>query len=60
MRQVGIVAAAGIYALNNNVERLADDHRHAQLIADALSSCSWIQQVGSRNQYCSSHFKSWL
>ena len=45
MRQVGIVAAAGIYALNNNVERLADDHRHAQLIADALSSCSWIQQV---------------
>lgn len=45
MRQVGIVAAAGIYALNNNVERLADDHRHAQLIADALSSCSWVQEV---------------
>ena len=36
---------AGIYALNNNVDRLADDHRHAQLIADALSSCSWVQEV---------------
>ena len=44
MRQVGIVAAAEIYALNNNVDRLADDHRHAQLIADALSSCSWVQR----------------
>lgn len=32
MRQAGIVAAAGVYALDNCVERLADDHRHAKKI----------------------------
>lgn len=32
MRQAGIVAAAGIYALNNCVERLAEDHRNAKKI----------------------------
>ncbi len=36
MRQVGIFAAAGLYALDNNVERLADDHLNAQLIARRL------------------------
>lgn len=33
MRQAGIVAAAGLYALENCVERLADDHRNAKKIA---------------------------
>lgn len=37
MRQAGYIAAAGIYALENNIERLADDHLHAQQIADALA-----------------------
>jgi threonine aldolase len=41
MRQIGILAAAGIYALENNVERLEDDHRHARQIAEALSQCYW-------------------
>ncbi len=36
MRQAGIVAAAGIYALNNNVERLAIDHANAQNLAEGL------------------------
>jgi threonine aldolase len=36
MRQAGIVAAAGIYALDHNVERLADDHRRARRLADGL------------------------
>jgi len=36
MRQSGILAAAGIYALNHNVERLADDHVRARRLADAL------------------------
>jgi len=36
MRQSGILAAAGIYALNHNVERLADDHARARRLADAL------------------------
>ena len=35
MRQVGILAAAGLYALDHHVERLADDHRHARLLAEA-------------------------
>jgi threonine aldolase len=35
MRQVGILAAAGLYALDHNVERLADDHAHASLLAEA-------------------------
>lgn len=36
MRQAGYMAAAGIYALENHVNRLATDHAHAQLIAAAL------------------------
>jgi threonine aldolase len=35
MRQVGILAAAGSYALDHHVERLADDHAHARLLAEA-------------------------
>ena len=38
MRQVGILAAAGIYALDNNVERLAEDHANAQGLARGLAS----------------------
>ena len=30
MRQAGIVAAGGLYALNNNIDRLADDHDNAR------------------------------
>jgi threonine aldolase len=37
MRQVGILAAAGLFALERNVERLADDHANAHLIAEALA-----------------------
>ena len=36
MRQAGYLAAAGIYALENNIERLAEDHVHAKQIAEAL------------------------
>ena len=36
MRQAGYLAAAGIYALENHIERLALDHRHAQQIVAAL------------------------
>ena len=35
MRQVGVLAAAGLYALAHHVERLADDHEHARLLAEA-------------------------
>lgn len=36
MRQVGVLAAAGLYALDHHVDRLADDHTHARLLAEAL------------------------
>jgi threonine aldolase len=36
LRQAGIVAAAAVYALENNIERLADDHRNAKLLAQAI------------------------
>lgn len=35
MRQVGVLAAAGLHALDHHVERLADDHVHARLLAEA-------------------------
>lgn len=38
MRQAGILAAAGIYALKNNVVRLAEDHKNAKLLAEGLRS----------------------
>lgn len=38
MRQVGVLAAAGRYALEHNLGRLADDHRRARTLADALGA----------------------
>jgi threonine aldolase len=38
MRQVGIIASAGIYALGNNVDRLGDDHRRARRLAEAVAA----------------------
>ena len=42
MRQVGFFAAAALYALDHHVERLADDHANAALIADRLSGLPGI------------------
>lgn len=45
MRQAGFLAAAGIYALDNHINRLADDHHHAQTLANALSEASFVSSV---------------
>ncbi len=37
MRQAGIIAGAGVYALENNVDRLAEDHENAQVLARGLA-----------------------
>src|SRR5690606_16929225 len=37
MRQVGILAAAGLYALDHNIDRLADDHKNSRILADGLA-----------------------
>ncbi len=42
MRQAGIIAAAGVYALENMVDRLAEDHDNARLLAEGLSSIPGI------------------
>jgi len=42
MRQAGFIAAAGIYALQYNIERLATDHKHAQQIANALKAKDFV------------------
>ncbi|BAQ76267.1 threonine aldolase, low-specificity [Pseudomonas sp. Os17] len=41
MRQAGGLAAAGLYALEHQVQRLADDHAHAQLLAQGLSQAGY-------------------
>lgn len=38
MRQAGVIAAAGLYAINNNIERLADDHANAAALADGIAA----------------------
>jgi threonine aldolase len=45
MRQVGFMAAAGIYAIDNQVERLAEDHRRASEIGETLNSQSYVGEV---------------
>jgi threonine aldolase len=42
MRQAGIIAAAGIYGLEHHVERLAEDHVHARLLANGLAELPGI------------------
>nr|WP_199157121.1 GntG family PLP-dependent aldolase [Pedobacter sp. ASV2] len=45
MRQAGFLAAAGIYALDNHVERLQEDHQHAEDLADALLKTGYVKSV---------------
>jgi threonine aldolase len=45
MRQVGFLAAAGIYALDNHVERLKIDHQHARALESTLNSLSYVDHV---------------
>ena len=48
MRQAGILAAAAIYALDHNVDRLAEDHANAQRLSDALAGVDGLT-VGAPN-----------
>lgn len=45
MRQAGILAAACLYALDNNMEKLNQDHKHAAYLADVFSSMTWVKKV---------------
>lgn len=45
MRQAGIIAAAGLYALDHHIKRLADDHRRAKEIEKALKAVSLVEEI---------------
>ena len=45
MRQAGIIAAGGLFALKNNINRLKTDHKHAKLIEKALQANHSIERV---------------
>jgi threonine aldolase len=45
MRQSGLLAAACLYALDNNIERLKIDHQCAKQLADTLKGLSWVKKV---------------
>lgn len=45
MRQVGYLAAAGIYALDHHVDRLAQDHQRARTLGEALEKSEWVARV---------------
>ncbi len=45
MRQAGIIAAGGLYALKYNVDRLKVDHLHALRLGEALQNCGKIESV---------------
>ena len=46
MRQAGIVAAAGVYALDHHVERLADDHARARKLGEAVAAAGVPIELG--------------
>jgi len=45
MRQAGYIAAAGVYALENNITRLSEDHKKAKIIGQTLQSCYFVKEV---------------
>lgn len=45
MRQAGFLASAGIYALQNHIDRLSEDHAHAKQIAEAISKKDFVKKV---------------
>ena len=50
LRQAGILAAAASYALDHHVERLAEDHANAQILADAIRQSDALKLVPSRSR----------
>ncbi len=45
MRQAGFLAAAGIYALDHHIERLAEDHAKAIAVENVLKTCAWVKSI---------------
>ncbi len=45
MRQAGVIAAGGLYALKNHIDRLKEDHAHAKALEVALNEQAWVDHV---------------
>lgn len=45
MRQAGIIAAAGLYALENNISRLTEDHEKARQVERVLTQLPWVEKI---------------
>jgi threonine aldolase len=45
MRQAGSLAAAGIYALEHHIERLAEDHKNAKILSEALAKMDFVSSI---------------
>ena len=45
MRQAGYIAAAGLYALENHIDRLKEDHQRAKALEEALNNCTLVESV---------------
>lgn len=45
MRQAGYFAAAGLYAIDNHIDRLKEDHRRAKVLAEAISKLPYIKEL---------------
>lgn len=45
MRQAGYLAAAGIYALDNHIDRLKEDHQRAKILGETISKLSFVSSV---------------
>jgi threonine aldolase len=45
MRQAGYIAAAGLFALQHNVDRLKEDHLKASYLGDSIKDLEWIKEV---------------
>ena len=45
MRQAGFIAAAGLYALQNNIDRLTIDHERANILASVLQTCNFVESI---------------
>jgi len=58
LRQAGVLAAAGLYALEHHVARLAEDHANAQRLADGLRRIEAIQVDGPHTNMVFVHMKN--
>ncbi len=45
MRQAGYIAAAGLFAMKNNVNRLVEDHRNASFLGESIKDIDWVKSV---------------